>query len=404
MSILAKCPECKTLQPVRNKKCRHCSKNLDQAKRSKQVQLSIIYYDQNGDQRKIAVSSIDGCDGTSLTDAKDAEAKLRASKREKKKLFDIAPGTSFTVEKNIDWYEKTDRVKQLKSKRRVSSALAHPKKALGEKLVNSLLPTDLEEYQIMRQAEKASPASIDMELRIFGTAVTKAFLNNKHDGTALRAFKAIKPLNKYGQNARSRIVAIEEYLQILEQAPQHLAPIIVTAMNTGMRQGEILNLRHSYIKDGFIRLPHDSTKESKTKTIPINKTVQTEIDKQPRAIHHDFVFTYRGDNIAESGIKRSFRTAVINAKVPYGRKTADGLTFHDLRRTVKTNMLRAGISKTYRDLILGHSLRGMDAFYIKPDDEDLMQAMNTYTKYLDKQIEVAKNNIARNIARQAQNQ
>ena len=37
---------------------------------------------------------------------------------------------------------------------------------------------------------------------------------------------------------------------------------------------------------------------------------------------------------------------------------------HDLRRTVKTNMLAAGVDKTYRDLALGHSLQGMDAHCI----------------------------------------
>ena len=39
---------------------------------------------------------------------------------------------------------------------------------------------------------------------------------------------------------------------------------------------------------------------------------------------------------------------------------------HDFRRTVKTNMLEAGVDKTYRELILGHSMEGMDRHYIKP--------------------------------------
>ena len=99
---------------------------------------------------------------------------------------------------------------------------------------------------------------------------------------------------------------------------------------------------------------------------------------------------YRRNPIAECGIKRSFRTAVINAKIPYGRKTDNGITFHDIRRTVKTNMLKAGVNKVYRDLILGHSLRGMDAYYIKPDDDDLKQAMDVYTVWFDEQLEAAK--------------
>ena len=83
----------------------------------------------------------------------------------------------------------------------------------------------------------------------------------------------------------------------------------------------------------------------------------------PRALKHDFVFTYKGSSIGEGGIKRSFRTACKNAGVPYGRKTPNGITFHDIRRSVKTNMLDAGVDKIHRDLIFGHSLKGMDVHY-----------------------------------------
>jgi hypothetical protein len=48
-------------------------------------------------------------------------------------------------------------------------------------------------------------------------------------------------------------------------------------------------------------------------------------------------------------------------------------------------MLRAGVDKVLRDTILGHSLKGMDAFYLKPTDEDLAKAMQNYTIWLDDQ-------------------
>lgn len=66
--------------------------------------------------------------------------------------------------------------------------------------------------------------------------------------------------------------------------------------------------------------------------------------------------------------------------------TDNGLVFEDFRRTVKTNMLTAGINKEYRDTILGHSLKGMDRHYIVPDSDELAQAMNTYTDWLDEQV------------------
>ena len=50
-------------------------------------------------------------------------------------------------------------------------------------------------------------------------------------------------------------------------------------------------------------------------------------------------------------------------------------------------MLEPGAGKTYRDMILGHSLEGMDRHYIKPSEETLHQAMARYTAWLDEQLE-----------------
>jgi hypothetical protein len=55
-------------------------------------------------------------------------------------------------------------------------------------------------------------------------------------------------------------------------------------------------------------------------------------------------------------------------------------------RTVKTNMLAAGIDKAHRDVILGHSLQGMDVHYLVPSEESLRGAMDRYRRSLDNEI------------------
>ena len=86
------------------------------------------------------------------------------------------------------------------------------------------------------------------------------------------------------------------------------------------------------------------------------------------------------------GVKGALKGACKNAGVPYGRKTPNGIIMHDFRRTVKTNMQAAGVSKVCRDLIFGHSLQGMDPHYIVPSEETLKQGMDKYTRWLDDQI------------------
>ena len=49
--------------------------------------------------------------------------------------------------------------------------------------------------------------------------------------------------------------------------------------------------------------------------------------------------------------------------------------------------------KAHRDVILGHSLQGMDAHYLKPSDEALTQAMEKYTVWIDNQLEMILQNV-----------
>ena len=153
-----------------------------------------------------------------------------------------------------------------------------------------------------------------------------------------------------------------------------------------MRKGELLELKRSHVdrEKGFIRLPVEMTKEGKPKSIPISRHVREVLAVLPRSLHHDYVFTYHRQPI--KNLIRSFGTACKNAGIPQGRKAENGFVIHDIRRTVKTNMLRAGVDKALRDTILGHSLQGMDAYYLKPNDEDLKAAIDNYTTWIDDQI------------------
>lgn len=86
-------------------------------------------------------------------------------------------------------------------------------------------------------------------------------------------------------------------------------------------------------------------------------------------------------------LRRSFESASKNAGIAYGRKVEGGLNFHDIRATFKTNMLRAGVTKSVRDKIVGHSPEGMDKHYLRLKNEDLRQAMDKYTVWFDDQFQ-----------------
>ncbi len=96
------------------------------------------------------------------------------------------------------------------------------------------------------------------------------------------------------------------------------------------------------------------------------------------------VFLYLGGPIKR--LQKSVKRACKDAGIIYGRQRADGFILHDIRRTVKTNMLEAAVDKTYRDLILGHILQGMDRHYVKPKEDRLTTAMARYWTWLEAKI------------------
>lgn len=386
MAILSECPLCHKKQATKNKHCR-CGHDMDKSKRSKKVRYWISFRLPGGKQRRELV-------GTSIEKARDADGKRRGQKRENR-IFDMLPASDMTFKELSDWYLELNSVKKLASYERINIALNKFNSVFGDRIVNTILPVDLEDYQEKRIDGGLALSSLDVEMAIIKIMINKAFDNDKIDGRVLKTFRNVKSKLKRGANARKRKVAVEEYLRLLAKASTHLKPMLIVAMNTGMRPGEVRTLRWEYIdrRTGFIRLPAAVTKEDKEKNIPINQHVKAVLDDlvPPLGLvtedHHDFIFTYGGKPISgPGGVKGALNGACKNAGVPYGRRTPNGIIMHDFRRTVKTNMQAAGVSKVCRDLIFGHSLQGMDPHYIVPSEETLQQAMDKYTRWLDDQI------------------
>src|SRR5208283_4904010 len=148
-----------------------------------------------------------------------------------------------------------------------------------------------------------APATIDMEISIAKAMINKAFDNDMVDGRTVKAFKVIKKKLKRAANARKQTLAVADFLRLRDNAAKHLQPILTVAYNTGMRSGELRKLQWSHIdkKTGFIRLPADLTKEGKAKNIPINHHVHQALKGLIPALHHGYVFTYRGEPIREPG-------------------------------------------------------------------------------------------------------
>jgi integrase len=287
----------------------------------------------------------------------------------------------------VEWYLGLEKVKAIKTVWRIEDCLNNWKERLGNVVVDSIKPADVEGYQIARKGDGVADATVDKEITTVKSMVRKAFHNDLVGGHTLKVFERIDPLlKKKNANARGRVLSFEEYVRLTPELAPHLRAVFGADFFTGMRRGELLNLTWDKVdlKGRMIRLEAKDTKEEERKVVPICDTLLDILKALPRALHVKHVFLFNTKPIKD--IRTGLRRACQKSDVPYGQNVKNGFIFRDLRRTVKTNMARAGVDKVFRDTILGHSLKGMDTYYIKPSEEDLLGAIGQYEAWVNEQL------------------
>jgi len=143
------------------------------------------------------------------------------------------------------YLELTRGDKKLKSSLRDECSLKHLSKAFDGKMLSEINPMLIERYKKTRREEGAEPATINRELgclrHMFNMAIAWGKAQNYPFGFGKNKVKFLKEPKE-----KDRILTEEEEARLLEVVrltakSQHLEPIIITALNTGMRKGEIVN-------------------------------------------------------------------------------------------------------------------------------------------------------------------
>jgi len=146
----------------------------------------------------------------------------------------------------------------------------------------------------------------------------------------------------------------------------HLKPLVITAMNTGMRRGEIFNLTWQDIdlKNKIITVEGATSKSGQTRHIPINKELLDTLIKWKNQINSKLYVFPGKDGKRLDNVKKSWEGLLKLAKIEEFR-------WHDLRHTFASKLVMAGVPlNTVREL-LGHSDLSMTLRYahLAPDSK-----------------------------------
>ena len=201
--------------------------------------------------------------------------------------------------------------------------------------------------------QKVSPARTNRLQSTLKHAFTKAVEWEMTGEETLKAVRRAKllPIN----NRRLRYLPSEECQALINACASHLRPIIITALNTGMRKGEILGLKWNQVdlKHGFILL--DKTKNGERRELPINATLKAVFESIPHGPESEYVFTNRNGNPYRL-VRDSFEMACKRAGI-------HDFHFHDLRHCFASHLVMGGVDITTVKELLGHKTLTMTLRY-----------------------------------------
>jgi len=157
-------------------------------------------------------------------------------------------------------------------------------------------------------------------------------------------FKGVKLFKE--PPGRTRFLESAGIDALLRECSEHLRPIVVMAINTGMRLSEILNLQWSDVNLGTRIIKVGQSKNNEPRFIPINQMLLEELSGLRRRKRSNFVFT-NGEGKPFVNIRRGFQAACDRAGLSNFR-------FHDLRHTFASHLVMSGVNLRAVQELMGH--------------------------------------------------
>jgi integrase len=316
--------------------------------------------------------------GESKREAQDVLAAMKADiLRERYGLRRALPDVLLEThaQEYLELYAKQNK----RSWTRDETSINHLKEFFNGKNLSDITPELIEKYRLSRRADGVSPATINRETACLSFLYSKALAWGKAEvNPVLKVKKFREPAS------RERILTGDEARRLLNAASPELRPILITALGTGMRRGEILGLKWTDLDfvRGSISISH--SKSGKPRKVPMSGTVAAALGAVPKRGEYVFHNPKTGRPIKD--VKTAFHAACRRAKKNPKDKKDPGITgfrFHDLRHTALTWMLRGGADIITVSKIAGHARIEMSARYLHETGESMRLAVEKAGEFID---------------------
>jgi integrase len=233
--------------------------------------------------------------------------------------------------------------------------------------------------------DKVSPTTVNRSLEVVRSILTKAArVWRNDDGTAwLGTAPLIEMLDTKATERLPHPITWEEQRTLVQELPCHLQPMILFAVNTGLRDDNICGLKWSWeryipeLKRSVFIVPAAEFKGNRPHVAILNDAAWNIIEKK-RGEHTEYVFTYENERNKQprNRIDSINNTAWQKARA---RAKLEQVRVHDLRHTFGQRLRDTGVSPEDRAALMGHATSNMTEHYATPTIARLIEMANRVT-------------------------
>ena len=243
------------------------------------------------------------------------------------------------------------------------------------KYLYQMTTLDIRGYLIQR-AQNVRPATVNRELSLLRSMFNRAiewelFEKNPTVG--------IKKLSE--NNSRCRWLTDKEQAALLSHCQGATKMIVLIALKTGLRRGEIMNLKwqqspgSNYVDfaNNVIVIHEGLSKSGKSRYIPMAESLKIAFENFPRQNGSDYIFFNPETGKPVGSVKASFQVALKKAGIT-------DFKFHDLRHTFASQLVMKGVDLYTVKELLGHSTVQMTERYAHLKPEKMREAIGKLEK------------------------
>ena len=265
------------------------------------------------------------------------------------------------------YIEKYVQARQLASADTIEYRMAPIRSYFGPKLLADIKTADIEDFvaELKKPCKLAKDRKTERVRRPATINRYLSLLRHMFNWAEGREYLVRTPFRRGTQNLvpreqednqRHRRLSLEEEQKLLEVAAEHIRPMLIAALDCGLRRGEMLEVTWADVdaRPGWLRLRGETTKSGRTRWVPIGTTRLQAVLEYLR--------------LDADGEKKPATTVIFSNEAGeplrwcerpwHNARGAAGLTdfrWHDLRHEYASRLVEKGVPLSQVRDLLGHA-------------------------------------------------